>query len=197
MAGTVQFNDGAAALSDPVPVFNGFALFVIGKLTSGEHALTAVFTPTDPAAFNPSTSNTVAYGVNVANGVKATKMKLTVIPSGPFAQAVPRLLIANVAPAGAVGSVQFSDGSSVLGAPVQVFNGLAFLSTSTLLPGTHSLTAAFIPADPAAFGPLTSAVVSLTDGGGAQLPVPGRPADGSVFQPLQQLLQSLFARLGL
>ncbi|MGB8961000.1 MAG: Ig-like domain-containing protein, partial [Pseudonocardiaceae bacterium] len=193
--GTVQFNDGTAALGDPVHVFNGFALFFIGKLTSGAHSLTAVFTPTDPAA-SPSTSNTISYGENVAHGVKATKTRLTVIPSGPFAQAVPRLLIANVTPTGAAGTVQFSDGSSVLGAPLQVFNGVAFLSTSALASGTHSLTAAFTPTDPAAFGPSTSAVVPLPAGARSQPPISGRPATGSVFQPLQ-LLQSLFSGLGL
>jgi hypothetical protein len=196
VAGTVQFNDGTATLGDPVPVFNGFALFFMAKLISGAHSLTAVFTPTD-STVSPSTSNTVSYGENVAHGVSATKTRLTLIPSGPFAQAVPRLLVANVTPTGAAGTVQFSDGSSALGAPVQVLKGVAFLSTSTLAPGTHSLTAAFTPTDPAAFGPSTSAVVSLTAGAGSQPPIPGLPANGSVFQPLQQLFQSLFSGLGL
>ena len=196
-AGTVQFNDGTTALGAPVPVSNGFALLFVGTLTSGEHSLTAVFTPTDPAAFTPSTSNTVRFGGNGGVGAKATTTKLTVIPSGTFAQRVPRLLIANVAPARVAGTVQFSDGSSALGGPVRVFHGRAVLATPTLTPGTHSLTAAFTPTDPVAFGPSESDAVPLTVAVG-QTPVSPGPTStvaGSLFQPWQRFIQSFFAGL--
>jgi hypothetical protein len=205
VAGTVQFNDGTTALGSPVPVFNGFALFLIQKLTDGDHSLTALFTPTDPAAFTPSTSNTVPYRVNADAKAKDTRTELTVIPSGPLPQGVPRFLLANVAPAGAAGTVQFMDGTTTLGAPVPLSRaGVAFLVTSTLTPGAHSLAAAFTPTDSAAFGPSTSATIPVTVAEGlapvAAEPKPGAGAPptaaGSVLRPWQQLLQALFAGLG-
>ncbi|MGH3549136.1 MAG: Ig-like domain repeat protein [Pseudonocardiaceae bacterium] len=61
--GTVQIKDGTTAIGPPVPVFGGFAL-LIDPLPKGTHMLTAVFTPTNPAAFKPSTSKTVSLTVN-------------------------------------------------------------------------------------------------------------------------------------
>jgi hypothetical protein len=59
-AGTVQFKDGTANLGFPVPVSGGTATNV-ALLPVGSHSITAVFTPTSPAAFQPSTSNTVTF----------------------------------------------------------------------------------------------------------------------------------------
>ncbi|MCW2599074.1 MAG: hypothetical protein JWM02_903 [Frankiales bacterium] len=68
-------------------------------------------------------------------------------------------LTATVGPAAAAGTVQFSDGSTALGAPVAVSGGTA-TKTVTLAAGAHSLTAAFLPTDSAAYAPSTSAVRS-------------------------------------
>jgi Bacterial Ig-like domain (group 3) len=58
-SGTVQFKDGSANLGAPVPVVAGTAIGPIRVLTPGSHSLSAVFTPTNPTRFLPSTSNTV------------------------------------------------------------------------------------------------------------------------------------------
>ncbi|MGH3669877.1 MAG: Ig-like domain-containing protein [Pseudonocardiaceae bacterium] len=63
-AGTVQFMDWTTKLGAPVPVFSGFAL-LITPLPKGTHSLTAVFTPTKPAAFAPSTSTPVSLTVRL------------------------------------------------------------------------------------------------------------------------------------
>lgn len=57
--GTVQFTDDGNDLGSPVRVAGGQAILVTRDLTSGIHSLTAVFSPTDPAAFAPSKSSTV------------------------------------------------------------------------------------------------------------------------------------------
>ncbi|MBV9061270.1 MAG: Ig-like domain repeat protein, partial [Pseudonocardiales bacterium] len=57
--GTVQFKDGSANLGAPVPVFAGIAIGPVSTLRPGSHSLSAVFTPTNPTKFQPSTSNTV------------------------------------------------------------------------------------------------------------------------------------------
>lgn len=51
------------ALDGPVPVFGGFAL-TITTLSKGTHSLSAVFTPTDPAAFAPSSAAPVLLTVD-------------------------------------------------------------------------------------------------------------------------------------
>jgi hypothetical protein len=159
-AGSVQFKDGSNNIGSSVPVTNGTAEATT-TLPVGTHSLTAVFTPTDSTKFGSSTSNTVPYEVNAPTGAKVTTTTLTAVPSPAF-QGLPVFLRANVAPAGAAGTVQFKDGTTALGAPVRVFGGTAYLLTSKLTKGTHSLTAVFTPTNPAAFGPSTSSPVSLT-----------------------------------
>jgi hypothetical protein len=61
--GTVHLMDGTTALGAPVPVFGGFALSIT-TLPKGTHSLSAVFTPTDPAAFARSASAPVPLTVN-------------------------------------------------------------------------------------------------------------------------------------
>jgi hypothetical protein len=56
-AGTVQFKDGTTDIGAPVPVSFGSAFVLTSTLAKGDHTLTAVFTPTDSAAFGPSTSS--------------------------------------------------------------------------------------------------------------------------------------------
>lgn len=71
-------------------------------------------------------------------------------------------LTATVTPS-AAGTVQFKDGVDNLVNSVTVKDGIAMatISTSTLAPGTHSLTAVFTPSDPATYSSSTSAAVSL------------------------------------
>ncbi|MGH3815032.1 MAG: Ig-like domain repeat protein [Pseudonocardiaceae bacterium] len=61
--GTVQFKDGETNLGNPVPVSNGTASVTTSTLAAGAHYLTAVFTPTNPAVFGPSTSPVLAFEV--------------------------------------------------------------------------------------------------------------------------------------
>jgi hypothetical protein len=58
--GTVQFQDGNTNIGGPVPVFGGTSIGGFTFLPRGSHSLTAMFTPTDPTAFAPSTSAPVS-----------------------------------------------------------------------------------------------------------------------------------------
>ncbi|MGH3549117.1 MAG: Ig-like domain-containing protein [Pseudonocardiaceae bacterium] len=60
-AGTVQFKDNGNDIGGPAPVFGGTAVGPFAFLPPGQHSVTAVFTPTDPTVFKPSTSNTVKF----------------------------------------------------------------------------------------------------------------------------------------
>lgn len=158
-AGTVQFRDGTAPLGDPVPV-TGAAASLTTTLPPGTHTLSATFTPADPAAFTGSTSATVSY---VVNGTATATTTALVADPNPAAAGKPVKLTAQVSPRGAHGTIQFLDGTAPLGDPQPVKpNGTAQLNTKTLTPGSHTLTARFIPTDPAAFDPSTSPPVTLT-----------------------------------
>src|SRR5437879_3140968 len=79
--GSVQFQSDAAVLGPAVSVTAGTATASTTSLTAGTHSLTAVFTPTDPAAFGGSTSQAVPYVIN------ATPVPFSIVttslPAGP------------------------------------------------------------------------------------------------------------------
>jgi hypothetical protein len=57
--GTVQFKDGLTDIGSPVSVSNGIASGSTSRLAAGQRSLTAVFSPSNPAAFNASMSSAV------------------------------------------------------------------------------------------------------------------------------------------
>ncbi|GAA4468244.1 Ig-like domain repeat protein [Phytohabitans houttuyneae] len=71
-------------------------------------------------------------------------------------------LTATVAPSNAAGTVQFRRGASTVIGTAPVASGTASLTTTSLPIGTHSITAVFTPASPAAFNPSTSSPQSVT-----------------------------------
>jgi hypothetical protein len=97
----------------------------------------------------------------MALGAVPTATRLRTSPASPVAQGTLVTLTATITPAAAVGTVQFKNGATNLGNPVTVSNGTASGSTSRLALGSHQLTAVFIPANPAAFGPSTSPPVQV------------------------------------
>jgi len=160
-AGKVQFSDGSTPLGSPQTVAAGHASLTT-TLPIGTHSLTAVFIPTDTAAFTGSVSSTVSLVVYAT----ATTTRLIVAPNPAFS-VIPVILVAHVTPhsaaRGAAGTIQFADGAIPLGNPVSVNpGGIAILTTTALATGTHALTATFTPADPIALGPSTSPPIPLT-----------------------------------
>ena len=96
----------------------------------------------------------------------ATTTVLRTSPASPVRVGTLVTLTAAVTPVLAVGTVQFKDGTTPLGPRVAVANGIASGTTSRLTAGSHQLTAAFIPADSAAFLASTSSPVELVVGPG-------------------------------
>jgi Bacterial Ig-like domain (group 3) len=159
-AGSVQFKDGATNLGAPVPVSGGIAQTTNSTLAAGTHSLTAVFTPTDSGAFTASTSSAVSYTLTAP--ATTTSTALAVTPASPQPVGATLTLKATVTPSGAVGSVQFKDGVTNIGAAVAVSGGIAQTTNSTLAAGVHSLTAVFTPTNSALFTTSTSPAVSYT-----------------------------------
>jgi phosphate ABC transporter phosphate-binding protein len=161
VAGAVQFKDGSGSIGGPVAVSEGPASMTT-TLAPGTHSLTAVFTPTDLTGTHGSTSAAVSAVVSAPPGAKATATAFMVTPSGSVIQGTPVILVAQVSPANATGTVKFKDGDTELGTPRPVIDGFALTVTSKLTKGTHSLTAVFTAANQAIFGPSTPSPVSLT-----------------------------------
>lgn len=80
-----------------------------------------------------------------------TTTTLSVLPASPQKVGTSVTFTATVAPT-AAGTVQFSDNGTAVGGAATVTSGKATWTTTTLQPGAHSITAAFTPADPTAFG---------------------------------------------
>lgn len=59
--GTVQFSDSGHNIGGPVTVLAGQAIGPLTLLSGGPHSITAVFTPTNPAAFKLSTAGPVTF----------------------------------------------------------------------------------------------------------------------------------------
>ncbi len=157
-SGSVQFKDGSVDIGPPVIVSDGVVSSTM-TLSPATHSLTAVFTSNDPA-FNGSTSPTVPYVVAAAPGVTATTTTLRVIPGGTT-RSGSVVVLANVAPLGAAGTIQFFDGATALEAPAPATAGFALLITK-LPAGPHSLAAVFTPTNQVIFVPSASLPVVLT-----------------------------------
>ena len=128
-AGTVQFLDGATAIGSPVTVSGGTASASTSTLAAGSHTLTAKFTPTNSATFAASTSTSVSY--TITSPATITSTSLAVAPTSPIVVGTSSTLTATVTPSTAVGSVQFKDGSTNLGAAVAVSGGSALKPVRT------------------------------------------------------------------
>jgi hypothetical protein len=158
-AGSVQFMEGSTDIGAAVPVWGGVASTKT-MLATGTHPLKAMFTPADSMTFGPSTSNAVSYVVNAPIGQNATVATLRVIQT-PALPGIPVVLLANIAPVGAAGTIQFMDGRSALSAAVPATDGFALLIIR-LSKGEHSLTAVFTPTNQRVFVPSASLPVVLT-----------------------------------
>lgn len=157
-AGSVQLRSNGTAVGTPVTVTNGSASINTDALPIGDNQqITAVFTPTDAAAFGSSTSPPVSYTVTA---VPSTTTTLAVSPAAEQVVGQPVTLTATITPSGAVGTVQFRNGTTNLGGAAPVSSGTASITTSDLPAGANSLTATFIPTDATAFQTSTSGATS-------------------------------------
>jgi ELWxxDGT repeat protein len=156
--GTVDFRDGSTDLGS-LPVTNGTATLPVSTLGVGTHSIIAYYL--GDTAFAASASLGVTVTVNPSTSPAPTTTTLTVAPSQvPEGQAV--LFTATVKPAsGNVdgGSVDFQEGSFVLGTVQVNGNGVATLNRA-LAPGKHQVIA-YYSGDPS-FDKSQSSAVGVT-----------------------------------
>jgi hypothetical protein len=139
--GTVTFKDGATTLGSAMLNGSAVATFSASFTSVGNHSITAVYA--GDSNFVTSTSAALTQTVN--NAVTATTTTLSFSPSpSSVGQAV--IFTATVSPAGATGTVTFTEGSTTLGTgALSTSNGVtkATLSYSQLLAGSHTVTASY------------------------------------------------------
>ena len=132
--GTVQFLDGSASLGT-APVSGGAAVLSLASLSVGAHSITAVYS----GDANDAASTSAILSQTVNKAASSVTLASSLNPS-TFGQVV--TLAAAVTPSAATGTVQFLDGSTVLGTAT-ISSGSAVLSISSLAAGAHSITAAY------------------------------------------------------
>ncbi|WP_164873396.1 Ig-like domain-containing protein [Rhodococcus xishaensis] len=139
-AGSVQFQDNGTDIGVPVTVVDGAASMQHTFTTDGTHSITAVFT--GDSGFSGSTAP--AQTVNVSIPVVPTSTTLTVPQTTVTGEQVE--FSAQVSPADAQGTVQFTVGGVSVGDPVEVVNGAASMSFTFADAGQHAVAADFFGA---------------------------------------------------
>jgi hypothetical protein len=133
--GNVTFKDGSSILGTSALGTNGVATLSTSSLAGGTHSITAEYS--GDTTHSGSTSSALSQTVNNASTTTTLTSNDNPSKSG---QAV--TFTATVSPSSATGTVQFFDGSSLLGsAPLN--SGQASFTTSSLSAAKHSITAVY------------------------------------------------------
>ena len=135
-AGTVTFLDGPTIVGT-APLSNGQATLGLSSLATGSHSITATYGTT----VDFTTSTSAAISQTVIATATATTLSATPNPASTGSAVTITALVTSL---GGIptGAVTFLDGATAIGsAPLNA--GQAELVTSTLVTGTHSLTASY------------------------------------------------------
>jgi hypothetical protein len=140
-AGNLVFYDGTTAIGSSAINTSGVATFSTTSLSAGTHSLTAQYAglPPDPDA--GAMSNVFSEVIQQATTTTTISSSAPTAPVGTtitFTSTVTNNI--GTVPAG---SVQFTDGATVLGSGTVGTTGIASISISTLTPGTHNIVATY------------------------------------------------------
>jgi len=139
--GTVEFANGSTPIGEAT-LSGGVATFTTNKLPAGADSITAVYGAT--ASFLGSTSAPLSQSVMQA--ATATLPASSIDPSTLGQSVTLRAIVtsayATPIPNGEI--VTFYDGTAVIGTGTLDAAGAAFLSTSSLAVGSHSITATYV-----------------------------------------------------
>jgi len=137
--GTVTLVDGSNSLGSTALPANGVAQFAISNMALGSHAISASYS--GDANFAPSTAATLTETVNQASTTATVTSGTN--PSA-FDQAVTFTVKIQPSSAGTpTGTVTLLDGSTSLGGASLPTSGVVQFTVSTLLAGSHSITATY------------------------------------------------------
>jgi sugar lactone lactonase YvrE len=139
-SGSVVFYDGATALSGNVSLSaSGVATYSTTQLTPGTHSLSAHYAGDTSNA--SGVSNVVIEVVNqISTTTTIVSSNTTVNVGTPITFTA---TVSNTSGPAPTGTVQFTDGTTVLGSGTVDSNGHASLTLATLAPGTHTIVATY------------------------------------------------------
>lgn len=140
--GTVQFVNGTGNLGSPVQVINGVATLPFTFTTAGVRSVTATYS--GDGNYSGSTSAVLTQTVQRATSTTVTSNR---VPSASFGQNI--TFTATVRPVTGTGfptagTVQFFNGTGLLGNGTYTTNGRWTFTTNTLSVGPHTITADFL-----------------------------------------------------
>jgi hypothetical protein len=137
----VTFKDGSTTLGSGTLDGSGQATYSTIGLALGSHSITATYA-TD-GNFNASTSSTLTQTVNKASS--SVTVSSSANPSNTGQSVTFTATVSAVAPGSGTptGTVTFKDGSTTLGSGTLNGPGQASYSISTLMVGSHSITATY------------------------------------------------------
>ncbi|GAA4484814.1 hypothetical protein GCM10023094_38730 [Rhodococcus olei] len=142
--GDVTFTvDGVPVGTAPVGTGDGVAVLSHTFANAGTATVVAEFTGT--GGFTASTS--AEFQVTVTNPDQRAATHTTLAVAGDQTVGKTITLTATVDPATATGAVQFKSGTTAIGAPVPVVNGVATLTHTFDAEGTYAVTANFVGGD--------------------------------------------------
>ena len=163
--GSITFTDGATALGT-VPLAAGAASLSLSTLSAGLHTITIAYTP-DPAFAASSTTRSVLVGGDAT----ATTLSSSKNPASTTDTVVYTATVSNTSTAAGTaapaGSVSLSEGDTLLASAPLVASAsgisVAALPVTLSTPGTHILTATYVPATAvslASTGALTESITA-------------------------------------
>jgi sugar lactone lactonase YvrE len=133
--GTVQFYNGGVAIGTPVTVSGGAATLPYTFTTAGSFTLTAVYTSTNPNITGASSGPYIQNVLNLATLTLASSVNPSLPGQSTTLTATLTTLTANPG-----GTIQFFDGSTLIGTVTLPANSVSVSFTTT---GNHILTAVY------------------------------------------------------
>jgi hypothetical protein len=161
-SGTVQFMDNDTNLGGPVALSSGTAAYTTSDLSVGIHAITAVYSGDDNFTNSSKTRWQAVSGTADPTMNRATSLSLVLSPNpSAFGRSVTlrATVKSSVIPRPGIptGTVEFWDGTTLLGSATLNRYGTATLKVSSLGARTHTITAVY--SGDANFLPSTSAAL--------------------------------------
>ncbi len=165
--GSVQFLEDNTPIGAPVDLVGGVATLAHTFTTAGHHNISAAYSGAAGFLSSRTASATVSVTAPAPTDV-ATVTTVTALETATVGQKVD--LSATIAPSRATGTVQFMDGTTPIGAPVTVVNGVAITPHTFTAAGEYSITAVYSGAP--GFVGSTSTPFAVT---AAAAPAPSNP----------------------
>jgi hypothetical protein len=138
--GTVTFKDGSTTLGTASLAASGLATWSTSSLPVASHSITAVYS--GDSSFAGSASSALMQIVNQASTSTALSTSLSPAVFGQSVTFTARMAVTGAGSGTPTGTVQFKDGTIILGTGA-LNAGVATFTTSSLAVATHSITAVY------------------------------------------------------